>query len=454
MVHHAGLETPANILGSVIGRMQRIHPAIDRAVRTAWRTVNTRRFFRDGPRKPGSPGGCTFVIFNHCYDLDVDALCAADGPHTLWVLDPFAIFTDAELFFPPDQRDLACVYGEGEMRRSIARFKRRVITSLAKRLVRETRLDALITPSDTFYYLRPLIEELALLGVPTVVQDKEGTIAPSPIMDAHARVLAERYPPIADEYYMWSATHRDFWRRVGLADSKMKVLGQPRSDFFFHADRWPAKESLGLTPGKKLIVAFTYDADVYLRVTEAIPNGPWTGMRTDMHEVLRELARGRDDVEIVVKAHPQQAELSELVAEFEAKPLPNVKLMTGAKSASHLIVHADVIVGFQSTVMIEAMLTTKPVLYAGWGPYHDQMSASLIPIHTSRGCEVPQSRAELERAVQRAIDGELAPSPEMVRARKAFTDLYFFDADGHTSERILTAVADFVTSYRSKRRAH
>jgi len=445
--------TPTNVLGPLIerlrargitiSRLQSMHPSIDRAVRIARRTLYTREFFRAGPRRRGTPDGKTFVIFNHCYDLDVDALCAADGPHTLWVLDPFKLFTDVLYFFPPEQRDLNCVYGAGAMRESIAGFKAAYITELAQRLRRETHLDALITPSDVFYYLRPLIEELRALGVPTIVQDKEGTIAPSAMMEEHARVMADRYPPIADHYYFWNETVRDYWRRIGARDEVMTVLGQPRSDFFFHADRWPSKTALGLTENRPLVVAFTYDADTYLRTTEALPDRPWKQLRDETHAAMRDLARERD-VEVVIKAHPQQVELAEVVDEFAGDP---VKVVAGANSASHLIVRADVIVGFQSTVMIEAMLTTKPVIYAGWGPAHRKYEAGLVPIHHSGGCELPDSRADLDRMLRAALDGQLAPSPEMLRARRAFTDRYFYGADGSVSKRVLDAAAAFAQRF-------
>jgi surface carbohydrate biosynthesis protein len=429
--------------GITLSRLQRAHPVIDRTVRVARRRMYLHRFFKDGPRRRGT-GGRTFVIVNHCYDLDIDALCAANTPHTLWVLDPFALFTDVFDYFPPEQRDLNAVYGTGDMHASIARYKAEVVTHLARRLRDVTKLDALITPSDTFYYLRPLIEELRALGVPTFVQDKEGTIAPSAIMDDHSAVLTERYPPIADQYFFWSETHRDFWRRVGVDESRMHVLGQPRSDFFFHRERWPSKASLGLSEHKKLVVAFTYDADSYARSTDPNPERPWKQLRDQMHEAVRALARERSDVEVVVKAHPQQAELAEVTAEFAATPLPNLRLMTGAGSASHLIVHADVILGFQSTVMIEAMLTTKPVIYVGWGDKHDKYADGLIPIHRSGACLLPQRRDELDRVLREALDGQLRPSADELRARKAFTDRYFFDADGHASERVLRAAAAFV----------
>ena len=422
-----------------------LHPAIDRAVGVARRTLYTREFFHAGPRRRGTPDGKPFVIFNHCYDLDAEALCAADGPHTLWVLDPFKLFTDVGHYFPPDQRDLNCVYGEGAMRDSIARFKTAYVTELAQRLVRETHLAALITPSDVFYYLRPLIEELRRLGVPTIVQDKEGTIAPSAMMEEHARVMAARYPPIADQYYFWNATVRDYWERIGTRPEHMHVLGQPRSDFFFHEDRWPSKAALGLSD-KQLAVVFTYDADAYLRTTEVLADRPWKPMRDETHAAVRELARTHD-VEVVIKAHPQQDRLDEIVEEFAADPQPNVRVVAGANSASQLIVRADVIVGFQSTVMIEAMLTSKPVIYAGWGPLHERHAAELVPIHTSGGCEVPRDRADFERMLRAALAGELAPSAEMLRARRAFTDRHFYGADGQVSRRVLDTAAAFVQRF-------
>ncbi len=434
-----------------LAKLQEQHPLIDRAVCVARRRLYAERWFRRGPSKRGTPSGRTFVIFNHCYDLDAEALVAADTPHTLWVLDPFQLFTDVHLYFPPEQRDLNCVYGEGAMRDSISWFKNAWVRAFAKELVARTQLDAFITPADTFYYLRPLIEELRVLGVPTVVQDKEGTIAPGAMMEAHAQMMAERYPPIAELYVFWNHRVREYWRRIGLPDDRARIVGQPRSDFFFHAERWPAKSSLGLTDNKKLVVAFTYDADTYLRTTEALPDRPWKKLRDDMHGAMRALASERRDVEIVIKAHPQQVELAEVIAEFAAEPQANVKVMAGAGTASHLLVRADVIVGFQSTVMIEAMLTKKPVIYAGWGDTHARHAENLVPIHASGGCSLPRDRSDLDRMLRAALDGRHVPSADELAARRAFTDLYFFGADGSVSQRVLQTVADLVSQARDER---
>jgi hypothetical protein len=436
------------ISDAVFSRLTRSHPFVDRSMRQALRALYLRRWFREGPVRRGTASGKSFVILNHSYDLDIAAYCAADTPHTLWVIDPFAIFTDVFHFFPPEHRDLECVYGEGAMADSIARYKAAFITGFAQRLKDATRLDALITPSDTFFYLRPLIEALRKLGVPTIVQDKEGTIAPGAIMDDHARILTERYPPIADQFYFWSESHMDFWRRVGIDLDRASILGQPRSDFFFHPARWPSKASFGLAEDKKLIVVFTYDADSYARSSEPNKDRPWYSLRADTHEAAIAIAREREDVEVVIKAHPQQAELDEVRAEIAEIAHPRVRLITGATSGSHLMVRADVIVGFQSTAMIEAMMTNKPVIYAGWGAQHDKLSDALVPIHRSGGCVIATDREMLVESLRSAVDGSLSPTSDMTAARKRFTDRYFFEADGRCAERVLNACAAFVVEHQ------
>src|SRR5262249_19915103 len=154
----------------------------------------------------------------------------------------------------------------------------------------------------------------------------------------HADLLAARYPPIGDLYLLWNDTVRAFWERAGLRREVGRVIGQPRSDFFFHPDRWPSKRSLGLDDRKQLLVAFTYDTDAYLKNLERLPDKPWKPMRDDLHAALRAVARERANLEVVVKIHPQAGDLDEVVAEFAAEPLPNLMVMTGAGTANHLIV--------------------------------------------------------------------------------------------------------------------
>ena len=144
---------------------------------------------------------------------------------------------------------------------------------------------------------------------------------------------------------------------LGVQEERALIVGQPRSDFFFHPERWPSKEALGLDASKPLVLAFTFAADAYVEMLPAgslkLKNGykPWTQLRIQFHRQLLRFARENPEFEVVVKAHPQQWDLEQARKEVMAEQLPNVHFWSGAATASHLIVNAQVIVGFQTTAL-------------------------------------------------------------------------------------------------------
>src|SRR5262249_12830596 len=155
-------------------------------------------------------------------------------------------------------------------------------------------------------------------GVPVVVQDKEGVLAPGPLMEAHLSLVMKNYPPVADRYYFWGCVQRDAWVKAGLDPYRIRVLGQPRSDFFFHPERFGSKSELGFPEDKKLVTCFTFDADAYLSYGDGGFNlgKPWKRMREEMHAVLKKLAAERPDAHVVVKCHPQSQEQDAIRAEL------------------------------------------------------------------------------------------------------------------------------------------
>ncbi|RYZ81978.1 MAG: hypothetical protein EOP04_22950, partial [Proteobacteria bacterium] len=286
-------------------------------------------------------------------------------------------------------------------------------------------------------------------GYPILVQDKEGTLAPGAFSDELSAVIKERYPPIADLYMFWNESHRDFWVGVGLPKEKAVITGQPRSDFFFHPNRWPSKEELALDPKKKLLLFFVYDSEAYANSIDPSLQflaRPWSQLRTETFVELKRLLDGQKDLEIIVKAHPQQTDLADVRREMDSIFKGQVELRTGSSQASHLIANADVIVGFQTTAMMEAMFTQKPIIYAGWGPLADQLDSYLIPIKNSGGCESPSSAEEFGAELMRAVGGNTPVSEEMLRKRKEFRKIYFDLADGKVCERVLSLVESKITA--------
>ena len=55
-------------------------------------------------------------------------------------------------------------------------------------------------------------------------------------------------PEIADYILVWSERQKLFWEKTGVNSDKIKVVGQPRSDFWKQPTRWLPKNKLGI-PG-------------------------------------------------------------------------------------------------------------------------------------------------------------------------------------------------------------
>ena len=86
---------------------------------------------------------------------------------------------------------------------------------------------------------------------------------------------------------------------------------------------------------------------------------------------------------MLVKPHPQQnfrSERTRIAKEVGELLDRDVFLVRADEDARRLIVTSDVVVGFQSTALLEGMLVGRPVVYTGWDIESSRLSAELIPV--------------------------------------------------------------------------
>ena len=85
---------------------------------------------------------------------------------------------------------------------------------------------------------------------------------------------------------------------------------------------------------------------------------------------------------VLVKPHPQQnfrSERTRIGKEVGELLDRDVFLVRADEDARRLIVTSDVVVGFQSTALLEGMLVGRPVVYTGWDIESSRLAAELIP---------------------------------------------------------------------------
>lgn len=392
--------------------------------------------------------GLNLLFVNHNFDQDIESILNANEKHCIKIIDYKKTFWIASCFFKPYERDGDIPYEDKRLSINRNNYKKEA-NKIVKFILEHFPLDAMILPSDSFFWIREVIYLLKEKNIPTIVIDKEGIISPY-FFKVHPLEIRQRFPFISDWIIVWSKRQKDFWMRSGVAENQIKIVGQPRSDFFYRKDKWLSKKELDLAQDKKVVLFFTYDKDAYIP-KEIFENGEvsWEEMREETHNVIIKLAKMYPDVQFVVKLHPQQTDISYINKFFSRTHLNNIKIIGGASLSNQLLVNADIIVGFQTTGMIEAMLLDKPILYTFWGNSIAVLMDEIIPFHKSNCVEVIDSPKRLEEKIEYYISTSEKGVPEKTKLeREKFVMQYFHNPDGKTGIRILETIEELVKEYK------
>lgn len=385
-----------------------------------------------------SPAPLRVVALDHFFDQDLRELEA--HPRLVVRRIPFTRLRDRAIALLGSD---AAVGLESVMRSELSAARGQYAAWLVdeiERIYLEWPFEAFVLPSDTFFYVRDLPDATHRLGVPTVVVQKETTVSPA-AREMHARDVGHLAPPVADAMTVCSQAQLDFWLRAGATASAIAVTGQPRFDAYARArSRWRPR-------GVRRVLFFSYELDAYEPgVGRGLGRHTWAPLRTATERALLELARqGR--VEVTVKHHPQQS-MDDEVTRLRgmagdlwgrgwsvADPLVDTR---------ELITSADVVVGFQTTAMFEALAAGRPTIYAAWGEAFERHRDGLIPLHATPGIRHAISPDRLTDLVLRATPSAVAP------------DAYERDlgpVDGRATERVVEVLEDVCSSFSLTSRA-
>lgn len=388
--------------------------------------------------------GLPVVIIDHNFIQDIDALGAkAGGAGINLIRIPYEpIYFLACRYFSAEIREGSYLVPEMLQPREAYRKLLGRFFSLWRP---EQRIRAFLAPSDTFFWIREIIALLKERDVPCIVVDKEGTISPY-FMEEFSKDVTQCFPSISDAIIVWSERQREFWKRTGVTDEKIFVAGQPRSDFFFNPSAWLPRERL-LSKFERMVLFFSFETDAYAPVPG---DHIWKGLRRDIHDSLVDCARRYPEFLFVVKTHPQQLDNAQVQAEFAAVGLENIRVLSGPELSRHLIVHADLVIGFQTTALIEAMLAGKRVVYTEWSGAVLDNRHNLIPFHDAEGIDIAHSRAEFQTLLHTILDNEaFSVAAEAAAARKPLVDVFIPNADGEVSGRVMARVRAIIDAANS-----
>lgn len=386
------------------------------------------------------PSKKTILALNHYYDQDLRALALANTEYNLVVVNAPAMFFGANRFFSLDVVQILAPYeSEPEINRLMFRGE---CQRLFETIVERFRLSLVITANDNFFWVREFIAIAREHGVKTVVLDKEGTISPHSY-EAEAKRGREFTPFVSDHVFVWSERQKAYWEKRQVPSDRITVLGQPRSDLFFSdvsedVDQYfPEKQPL--------VTHFSYMDTAYMPLEYvAKRSATWRCMKRQTNELMAFLSEEFPEYNFVVKCHPQQPDVAEMRDRFERR---NLRVIGGAEHGNELVRRSELIIGFQTTALIEAMFLGRRVIYTAWDSHLNELREELLPFERARGIVVAASPEQLGEVARRSLAGDVrdfAFSKGDLAARDEFVNQYFYRPDGQVCRRFFDAIGALI----------
>jgi hypothetical protein len=105
-----------------------------------------------------------------------------------------------------------------------------------------------------------------------------------------------------------------------------------------------------------------------------------------------------------------------------------------------LLAQSDVVLGFQTTALLEASLANIPVVYGAWGKLFDFVKGSLLPLHESGfGFRWARSEDQLEQFALDYINKQAGKKEDRARLTE-----YFYKSDGKVVNRFLKELKNII----------
>jgi|GEM_PF-731442 len=386
-----------------------------------------------------NPARKTILAINHFYNQDLRALINANRKYNIVIINGPELSKVNSIYFSLPVRQMKVPY-ESELPENRALY-RQECRLILDRLERRFHPRLLVTGSDNYCFVRELIAAARERSLPTLVLDKEGILSPY-YFEAGVKLINELVPFMSDHIFVWSERQRQFWKKVGVAENEITVIGQPRSDLFYQeqnrcVDRY-------FPTSKPLITLFSYEDIAYIPIAVLHEGVSWKEMKQQTHDYVFSLAQKHPEYNFVIKTHPQQSDLNELQSAYQ---LDNLAVIGGASVANELIQRSELIIAFQTTADLEAMLMKKRIIYTAWDRHYPRFRNDVLPYHDACGLVIADTYGHFQQVCERFFAGDYHDfelSHEAVVSRDKFVEGYLHKPDGHVCERFFEAVERFV----------
>ena len=326
--------------------------------------------------------------------------------------------------------------------------------SIIKFLKKKYNVKSFLIPKVNDPWSIDFIKAINETNLKLIIDDREGTNTSKRLKVVPGRLknLDIKFDLLTTQNYM----HRELFIKAGFPKEKIVVNGSLKSDYWRKKNFWLDLEQVDkrLSPNLIKILFFAFGERTYMNFYYENEQRTWSFLSKDINDVFYKiLEKYEGKIQLIYKfSEKVHRDTSNHFLEFKEtchKHIDkNFLILIGASTFSYDLMRlSDIIVGFQTSGMIEAMNTERPILYTAWGDLYESIKETLLPI-ASKDCVIEcKSKDQFFEKLSECIDHSLSNkkySTYLMNSRLDLVNKYFSYSDGLVASRLLKLISKIV----------
>jgi hypothetical protein len=390
--------------------------------------------------KPGFPG-------------DIEESLLADPAFDVVYWPNYALKAIASGILAPQLNNRRYTSNEPAVEASKLEY-RQFLLAMWTRLLAIKPIDAVVSANFGYYAQREFGAALKEAGTPLVVLHKENVKSPERV-EYWRGIYRTRGAFEGSKILVYNDTEKELQSETGVATREQIVTtGMPRLD---RIHRWRKGHATEPPQGAPQALLFSFwrkekltdmervtDARTRIDVTDGEwANLSWTELCEGTHKAVVELAKRNPQARVVIKtkAHSRRVDdILEILGQCGEELPSNLSVVSGGDPFP-LIVASSVIIGFNSTALLEALAAGKPVIVPQFGEANDPRMRPLV-IDIGDGTERAHSPEELIEMASAHLKAMSSLPTELGPTAARALSYWVGNSDGLAGQRVRESVVE------------
>ena len=432
----------------------------------AWLFLLTTFRLRQGssPLHGGERRLRALILAKESFSADIEASLGASGEFEVISVPRIAVKGLAAGILSRKIDDNRYLTDDPEIEESKTAY-RLFLRTMWRHVKRIKPIDVVMSGNFGYYAEREFATALEEEGTPFIVSHKENMKSPGRVA-FFRKVYSERRGRFTGRRILvYNRVERDLQIASGVADAdQIVVVGMPRLD---RVHEWRRQNVGRPVVRRPQVLFFSFwhknglpllarksGANIegnYERLDAELDSLSWEDLATESHQAMIALARERPDTRVVVKSKARSRDFEDTFRMLGGKNAalpPNIEVIVGG-DPFELLKTSSVVVGFNTTGLLEGLAAGKPVIVPWFGEISAPLAKDYI-IDLGAAVEYAHSPHELVQHIKRHLDHPCAVPSELSRAATDALAHWLGNPDGRAGARSVSAVRNEIGGTRSR----